>query len=62
MITLNFTQEECDILLEVLQTCQSDLRDEIADTHNHDYKEMLKKRKEVILRLVENLKKTQVQV
>lgn len=51
MIQLQLTEEEKDVLVQLLETCITDLRVEISDTDNYDYKNMLKDRKEVLIKL-----------
>ncbi len=55
MLELELTSEERDILVQVLENVLSDLRMEIADTDSFDFREMLKKRKATIARLLEAL-------
>lgn len=49
MTTLNLNQEQRETLQESLNSYLSDLRLEIADTDNHDFREQLK-HKEVVLK------------
>jgi len=49
MTTLNLNQEQRETLQESLISYLSDLRLEIADTDNHDFREQLK-HKEVVLK------------
>ncbi len=51
MVQLELTEEDRLILLQVLESCISDLRAEIAGTDNFSYKDMLKQRKEILLKL-----------
>jgi len=51
MTTLNLNQEQHETLQESLTSYLSDLRLEIADTDNDDFREQLK-RKEVVLKEV----------
>jgi IS1 family transposase len=51
MVQLEITPDEREILLELLQSCLSDLHSEIAHTDNYDYREMLKNRKHVLQKL-----------
>ncbi len=51
MVQLEITEDERQILLQVLESCVSDLRVEIAGTDNINYKDMLKRRKEIMLKL-----------
>ena len=55
MVTLDLDPDERQILKEVLESYLSDLRMEIADTDRMDFREMLKERKEVILKAVRSL-------
>jgi len=55
MINLDITKEENDILAMVLESYLSDLRMEIADTDSMDFRESLKKRKEVLKKVLETL-------
>ena len=56
MINLDLTKEENDILAVVLESYLSDLRMEIADTDSMDFRESLKKRKDVLNKVLETLK------
>ena len=60
MVRIEFTPEEAESLREILDNYLSDLRMEIVDTDSHDYREMLKKRRDfvgkTIAQLVEQLK------
>ncbi len=56
MIQLDLKPNEIRILLEVLDSYLSDLRMEIADTDRLDFREMLKQRKEVLLKVQEVLR------
>jgi hypothetical protein len=60
MIHLDLNEEEKAILLEMLETCIGDLRVEIADTDNLDYKTMLKGRKAIFIKLFESLQAAEV--
>ena len=51
MVQLEITEDERQILLQVLESCISDLRVEIAGTDNINFKDMLKQRKEIMLNL-----------
>jgi len=55
MIQLHLEEEERMILLQLLDTCISDLRVEITDTDNINYKDMLKERKQVLVKLQQSL-------
>ena len=52
MIQLDLEPEEQKILKEALESYLSDLRVEIADTDNMDYREMLKHRRDVLDKVV----------
>ncbi|HHT9159827.1 MAG TPA: hypothetical protein ACFYEH_08185 [Candidatus Brocadiaceae bacterium] len=56
MIQLDLTKEEKDILTEILENDLSDLRMEITDTDSLDFREMLKKQKEVLKKVLETLR------
>ena len=56
MIQLDLTKEEKDILTEILENDLSDLRMEITDTDSSDFREMLKKQKEVLKKVLETLR------
>ena len=59
MIQLNLAQEEIQLLRSLLDTYLEDLRVEIHATDNMDYKEMLRSRKGILLKLMEALPKEQ---
>ncbi len=56
MIQLDLTKDEKDILAEILENDLSDLRMEITDTDSLDFREMLKKQKEVLMKVLETLR------
>ena len=56
MIQLDLTKEEKDILTDILENDLSDLRMEITDTDSLDFREMLKKQKEVLMKVLETLR------
>lgn len=56
MIRLDLNEEERGILLQILENDRSDLRMEIADTDRQDFREMLKGRKAVLVKVIESLK------
>jgi hypothetical protein len=56
---LHLDEEEKKILLDLLDTCISDLRQEIAGTDNINYKSMLKQRKQVLIKLFQALQSDQ---
>jgi hypothetical protein len=55
MLFLEISNEESQILKNVLENCLADLRMEITKTDNLRYKEMLKKRKAVLLKIRESI-------
>ena len=55
MIQLQLDEGERLVLLQLLESCISDLRVEITGTDNINYKQMLKQRKEVFLKLQQAL-------
>jgi len=59
MIQLDLTKEEKDILTEILENDLSDLRMEITDTDSLDFREMLKKQKEVLKKVLETLRQAE---
>lgn len=50
MFQLDLKPEEQEILVSILEVCLSDLRMEIADTDSMDYRDVLKERKEVLIK------------
>ncbi|HNR45904.1 MAG TPA: hypothetical protein PKO03_02480 [Anaerolineaceae bacterium] len=56
MVRLELSPEQYQLLVELLESCLSDLRMEIVDTDRIDYKDMLKDRKDVLLSLLETLR------
>ena len=59
MIRLQLDEEEKSIMLQLLETCISDIHVEIAGTDNFDYKNMLKGRKAVMIKVLEALQATE---
>jgi len=59
MIHLELTQEEKEMLIDILENDLSDLRMEIADTDSLDFREMLKKQKEVLKKALETLRQAE---
>ncbi len=55
VIRLDLTREEREILVDVLDTFLSDLRMEIANTDRQDFRDILKKRKAVLLKVLERM-------
>lgn len=56
MVRLELSPEQYQLLVELLESCLSDLRMEIVDTDRIDYKDMLKDRKNILLSLLETLR------
>lgn len=59
MITMSFTDEEVQMLQEMLQACITDIRGEISATDNYDYKDMLKRREELLKKMFASLQESQ---
>jgi hypothetical protein len=57
MIQLNLSEDEMLVLKDLVETCLADLREEIHSTDNLDYKEMLKKRREIVIKLQQEIEK-----
>lgn len=55
MVQFDLNREEQEILTSILDSCLSDLRMEIADTDSQDYREILKGRKQVLIKAIEAL-------
>ena len=55
MVKIEFTSEEAQNLQAILENYLSDLRMEIVDTDGHDYREMLKKRRDFVSKVIEQL-------
>jgi hypothetical protein len=58
MAKIEFTSEEAAELRVILENYLSDLRMEIVDTDSPEYREMLKKRRHFVGRLVGQLKES----
>ena len=52
MKTVDLSEEEIEILVAVLRSYLSDLRMEMADTDSQSFREILKKRKSVLLKAI----------
>jgi hypothetical protein len=59
MIHLDLTSEETQVLVEMLDSCISDLRMEIMDTDSLSYKQMLKSRERVMKKILVTLQQAQ---
>ncbi|MBE0688027.1 MAG: hypothetical protein IH585_18690 [Anaerolineaceae bacterium] len=55
MLQITFTEEEKLTLRDLLQCCLSELRVEIHHTDDMDFKDMLKNRKKVLVKILEEL-------
>ncbi len=55
MIRIDMSKEELSVLYEILETCLSDLRMEIAGTDNLEFRGALKKREVLLNSLIERL-------
>ena len=55
MIQLDLRPDEQEILRETLESYISDLSTEIADTDNHDFREKLKWRRDVLSKVLATL-------
>ena len=55
MSTIKLTPEELELLRDILETTLSELRMEIADTDNSNFKNGLKNRKRVMTDILEKL-------
>lgn len=62
MIHLDITKEEKDILTEVLEEYISDLRMEVADTDNMDFREKLKNQEKVLKGILVTLRQVKENV
>ncbi len=60
MIRIDLTEEEKHLLLEILDNDLSDLRMEIADTDRLDYRNYLKRKKYVLIKILEHLNQVEV--
>jgi len=55
MVDIELTQNETDMLREILKTHLSELSFEIAFTHNREFTELLKKKRDFMIDLLERL-------
>ncbi len=56
MVRIEVTSEDAERLGSILEDYLSDLRMEIVDTEDHDFRVMLKGRKDLVERLLRQLK------
>lgn len=57
MIQIELTPEKAEMLREIISTYLSDLRMEIADTENMNFRENLKRKEEFLNELLRRLEK-----
>lgn len=55
MVQINLSAEEIQVLRSLIDTCLEDLWVEIQATDNMGYKDMLRKRKEILTKLLAEL-------
>lgn len=56
MVKIEITPEEAEQLHSILDSYLSDLRMEIVDTEDHDFRTMLKGRRDLVQRVMDQLK------
>jgi len=56
MSTINISEEERELLIELLDSTVSDIKYEIADTDNSQFKEKLRSRKASLSRLLSKIR------
>lgn len=61
MIQLTFTEEEREVLFDILESDIAELRMEISDTHRKEYREMLKHRESLMKSIQRKLKPLEVE-
>lgn len=54
-VRLELTLKEREVFVDILDTCLSNLRMEIGNTDRQDFREMLKHRKRVLMKVVDKL-------
>ncbi|APV44961.1 hypothetical protein Dform_01640 [Dehalogenimonas formicexedens] len=57
MMTLDFTPEERDLVLDILNNYKSDFRMEITDTSTPEYRKQLKQQETMLNSVIEKLEK-----
>lgn len=57
MLSVNLNAEEMKTLKKILEEYYTELRGEISNTENWEFKEGLKKEEQVLIRVLENLSK-----
>lgn len=60
LVSLNLSTEEHEILKNILESEMSELRTEIVGTDSWDFKQMLKSRKQAVVKVLEALTDTPV--
>lgn len=59
MVSIDITEDEAKVLHTVIDSYLSDLRMEIADTDRKDFRDMLKHRKQVLIKVLGELSTTE---
>lgn len=59
MIHIDLTEKERAMLLQMLENDLGDLRMEISDTDSYEYREDLKMRKHMMMKIIETLRKSE---
>ena len=62
MTTFTLDEEETLLLQQILDEYMSELRTEIADTDNFNYKEMLKNKKMLLIRIQNTVNEAQTEL
>ena len=55
MKRLELSDDQAAVLRDVLEVCVSDMGMEIADTDNMDYRERLKRKREIVASVIQRL-------
>lgn len=61
MIQLTFTEEEREVLHDILESDIDELRMEISNTHRHEYREMLKHREALMKSIQHKLQEAEAE-
>jgi hypothetical protein len=61
-VSTGFTNDELDVLAVVLKEYLTDLRSEILDTDDHDYRQALKDKEEALKEVLSKLERARVTV
>jgi hypothetical protein len=61
MIQLTFTEEEREVLFDILESDITELRMEISDTHRREYRDMLKHRETLMKSIQHKLEPVEVE-